>query len=54
MKFQTKIAIFALAAFLTLVGVNFIANGITMKSVVTAHNPGTLVTVKVSNVRILA
>jgi hypothetical protein len=54
MKFQTKIAVFVLATFLTLVGVNYIANGIMTKSAITAHSPGTLVTFEVSHVRVLA
>ena len=54
MKFPTKIAAFVLAVFLTLAGVNLIANGITTKAFAAAHNPGTQVTFEISNVRTLA
>jgi len=53
MKFRTKFVIFVLAAFLTLTGLNLIANAFSMKSVITAHNPGTSVTVHVTSYRIL-
>jgi hypothetical protein len=54
MKARTKIAIFVLALFLSLVGVNLIANGIMREGFVAAHELGTQVTVEVSNVHILA
>lgn len=54
MRFQTKIAVFILAVFLTLVGVNLIANGVERGAFANARNAGTQVTVEVSNFRILA
>jgi len=54
MKLRSKIAVFLLAGFLSLVGVNFIANGIMTKGFVAAHSPGTQITVEVSNVHVLA
>ena len=54
MRFQTKIAAFVLAVFLTLAGVNLIANGITTKAFAAAHNSATQVTFEISNVRVLA
>jgi hypothetical protein len=54
MKLRTKLAVLLLAGFLTLVGVNFIANGIMSKDFVAAHQAGTQVTVEVSNVHVLA
>jgi hypothetical protein len=54
MKLRTKIAIFFLAAFLSLAGVNLIANGLTTKAFVAAHSLGTEVTVQVSNVHVAA
>lgn len=54
MRFQTKIAVFLLAAFLTLVGVNLIANGIERGGFVSARQSGGQVTVAVSNIRVLA
>lgn len=54
MKFRTKIAIFVLASFLSLVGFNLIANSVTPGEFVTAHHTGTQVTFEVSNVHVLA
>ena len=54
MKFRTKFIIFVLATFLTLSGLNLIANAFTGKGVVTAQNPGTSVTVRVTGYRILS
>jgi hypothetical protein len=54
MKLRTKIAVFALAVFLSLVGANLIANGLATRAVAAAHNPVAQVSVQVSNVRVLA
>jgi hypothetical protein len=54
MRFHTKIAVFILAVFLTLVGVNLIASGIETQAFINAHGSGTRITVEVSNVRVLA
>jgi hypothetical protein len=54
MKFRTKFVIFVLATFLTLSGLNLIANSFTGKGVVTAQNPGTSVAVHVTSYRILS
>ena len=54
MKLRTKFAIFVLATFLTLTGLNLIANAFSMKGVITAQNPGTSVTVHVTSYRILS
>jgi len=54
MKFRTKIAIFVLASFLSLVGVNLIANSVTKDDLAAAHQAVTQVTFEVSNVHVLA
>jgi hypothetical protein len=54
MKFRTKLAIFVVAAFLTLTGLNLIANAFSRNNVITAQNPGTSVTVQVTGYRILS
>ncbi|MBE3110197.1 MAG: hypothetical protein IMZ57_05315 [Acidobacteria bacterium] len=54
MKFRTKFAIFVFATFLTLTGLNLIANAFSMNSVITAQSPGTSVTVHVTSYRILS
>jgi hypothetical protein len=54
MKFRTKFAIFVLATFLTLTGLNLLASAFTGKRVITAQNPGTSVTVRVTSYRILS
>lgn len=53
MKFRTKLAIFVVAAFLTLTGLNLIANAFSNKGVFSAQNPETSITVWVTNVRVL-
>ena len=54
MKFGTKFAIFVLATFLTLTGLNLLANAFSMKGVITAQSPGTSVTVHVTSYQILS
>jgi hypothetical protein len=54
MKIRTKLAIFVVATFLTLTGLNLLANAFTGKGVITAQNPGTSVTVHVTSYRILS
>jgi hypothetical protein len=54
MKLRTKFAIFVLATFLTLTGLNLLANAFSMKGVITAQSPGTSVTVQVTSYRILS
>jgi hypothetical protein len=54
MKFRTRAAIFVLATFLTLSGLNLIANAFSRNHVITVQNPGTSVTVKVTSYRILS
>jgi len=54
MKFRTKFVIFVLATFLTLSGLNLIANAFSRNHVITAQNPGTSVTVQVTGYRILS
>jgi hypothetical protein len=53
MKLRTKLAIFVVAAFLTLTGLNLIANAFSNKGVFSAHNPETSITVWVTSVRAL-
>jgi hypothetical protein len=53
MKFRAKLGIFVVAAFLTLTGLNLIANAFVKKGVFTAHNPGTSVTFQVTSYRVV-
>jgi hypothetical protein len=54
MKFRTKAVIFVLATFLTLSGLNLIANAFSRNDVSPAQNPGTSVTFRVTGYRILS
>jgi hypothetical protein len=54
MKFKTRLAIIVVSVFLTLVGVNLIANAFSNQGFLSAHNPATAITVWVTNVRILS
>ena len=54
MKIRTKLAIVVLAAFMTLAGVNLIANAFMSTGVVTAQGAHPSVTVEVTNFRVLA
>ena len=54
MKIRTKLAIFVVAAFLTLTGLNLIANAFSKKGVFSAYNHGTSVTVRVTSYRIMS
>jgi hypothetical protein len=53
MNFRTKLAIIALALFLTLAGLNLIANAVVSTGVL-AHGTHPSVTVEVTGVRVLA
>ncbi len=54
MKLRTKIAIVVLAAFLTLAGVNLIANAMVSAGVIASHGGHPSVTTEVTSVRVLA
>jgi hypothetical protein len=54
MKIRTKFVIFVLATFLTLTGLNLLANAFSMKGVITAQSPATSVTFQVTSYRILS
>lgn len=54
MKIRAKLAIVVLAAFMTLAGVNLIANAFMSTGVVTAQGAHPSVTVEVTNFRVLA
>ena len=54
MKFKTKLAIVVVAALLTWVGVNLIANAFSNQGFLSAHNPVPSITVWVTNVRVLS
>ncbi|MCJ7487045.1 MAG: hypothetical protein MUQ25_12895 [Candidatus Aminicenantes bacterium] len=53
MKFRTKLAILVVAAILSLAGFGLITDGLSVDKIITAHNPGTSVTVHVTSYRIL-
>ena len=53
MKIRTKLAIVVLAAFMTLAGVNLIANAMVSAGVIASHGGHPSVTVQVTNVRVL-
>ena len=54
MKLQTKLAIVVLAAFLTLAGVNLIANAAVSAGVIAGHGAHPSVTTEVTSFRVLA
>ena len=54
MKIRTKLAIVVLAAFMTLAGVNLIANAFMSTGVMLSHGDHPSVTVQVTNFRALA
>jgi hypothetical protein len=48
MNFRTRLAIFVVAAILSLIGFGLITNGLSVDKIMTAATPGTQVTVSIT------